>query len=238
MFTKISSLILAILVFLMFFGSAANLYVFAASLAVLIFASLAVNFKRLNFTWPHLMLPLIYLVAAGSAFLVVDEMLDGNRIYRIIFLLIIAAIFYLLEIKLGKESHFLQNVYLLSVFAIFLAMFAFQFYFVINIWIMVPLSFIIIYLLAIQGFAGFSLPSKKYFHLLIAITGTEVVWGLSFWPTHFLVNAIILFIFFYLLWLFSFSAFFGKLTRQKVYWQLTLITIVLIIILSTANWRL
>ncbi|MBX4191770.1 MAG: hypothetical protein KW804_03155, partial [Candidatus Doudnabacteria bacterium] len=78
---------------------------------------------------------------------------------------------------------------------------------------------------------------KRYFHLLIAMVITEITWALSFWPTHFFVNAVVLFCAFYLLWLFSFSAFFGKLTKQKVYWQLTLIAIVLILTLSTTAWR-
>lgn len=232
MFSKISSLILAILMFLVFLGSAANLYVFAASVVILIFATLAINFKRLNFTWPHLMLPLIYLLAAGSVFEIIS-----SKDAQLVFLIIASIIFYLLEVKLGKESHFLQNVYLLSVFGLFLALFAIQFYFNLRVWWIVPITFGVTYLLSIQGFAGFSLPSKRYFHLLIAMIAAEVTWALSFWPTYFFVNAVILFCFFYVLWLFSFSAFFGKLTRQKVYWQLTLIAIVLILTLSTAAWR-
>jgi hypothetical protein len=215
-----------------FLGSAAHLYVFATSVVVLIFASLAINFKRLNFTWPHLMLPVIFLVASGSVFTIIN-----SSTLRLIFLIGIAITFYFLEVKLGKESHFLQNVYLLSVFALFLSMFAVVFYFNIKVWYMVPATFILSYLLAIQGFAGFSLPSKKYFHLLIALVCTQVAWALSFWPTHFFVDAVILFIFFYTLWLFSFSAFFGKLTRQKVYWQLTLVAIVLILTLASAAWK-
>ncbi|OGF01986.1 MAG: hypothetical protein A3I07_02140 [Candidatus Doudnabacteria bacterium RIFCSPLOWO2_02_FULL_42_9] len=178
------------------------------------------------------MLPVIYLMATGSIFVIINSLT-----IRILFLICISVIFYLLELKLGKESHFLQNVYLLSVFAIFLSMFAFEFYFDVKVWYIVPISFLISYLLAVQGFAGFSLPSKKYFHLLIAVVTAEVTWALSFWPTHFFVQGVILFVFFYIMWLFSFSAFFGKLTRQKVYWQLTLAAIVLIVTLSTAPWR-
>ncbi len=232
MFTKISSLILAILLPLLFWGSKSNLYVFAAAVVVLIFASLAINFKRLNFTWPHLMLPVLFLAASGSVFVLIT-----SSTLQILFLIAAAFVFYFLEVKLGRESHFLQNTYLISVFALYLAVFAVQFYFNMRVWVVVPAMFVLTYLLAIQGFAGFSLPSKKYFHLLIALVAGEVTWALSFWPTHFFVNAVILFSFYYLLWIFSFSAFFGKLTRQKVYWQLTLVAIVLILTLSTAAWR-
>ncbi|HEX9503550.1 MAG TPA: hypothetical protein VF974_04490 [Patescibacteria group bacterium] len=232
MFTKISSLILAILMFLVFLGSAANFYVFAASVVILIFASLAINFKRLNFTWPHLMLPVIYLLGSGSMFAIIS-----SPTLRLVFLILASTAFYFLEVKLGRESHFLQNIYLLSVFAFYFALFAIQFYFNLKTWWIIPAAFVLTYLLSIQGFAGFSLPSKRYFHLLIAMVCTEVTWALSFWPTHFFVDAVILFCFFYVLWLFSFSAFFGKLTKQKIYWQLTLVALVLILTLTTAAWR-
>jgi len=232
MFTKISSLTLAVLMFLMFLGSSANLYVFAASVVILIFASLAINFKRLNFTWPHLLLPAIYLIASGWVFAIISS--SGQRL---VFLIVASILFYFLETKLGRESHFLQNIFLLSSFAMFLSLFAVQFYFNLKVWWVVPAFFGLAYLLAIQGFAGFSLPTKKYFYVLIALVVAESAWGLSFWPTHFFVDAVVLFCIFYILWLFSFSAFFGKLSRQKVYWQLMLVAIVLFLTLSTAAWR-
>jgi hypothetical protein len=232
MFTKISSITLAILMFLMLLGSQSHLYVLAGSVVVLIFAAFAINFKRLNFSWPHLLLPSIYLIGAAGVFAIIP-----STIIRISFLFLASVLFYLLEVKLGKESHFLQNIYLLSVFAIYLGMFALQFYFNLQIWYLVPLSFIVTYFLAVQGLAGFSLPAKKYFYLLIALIAAEATWGMAFWPTHYFVNSVILFCIFYLLWLFAFSAFFGKLSRAKIYWQLTLIAIVVIVTLSTAAWR-
>ena len=218
--------------FMVFLGSKADLFASATSVVVLIFASLAINYKRLNFTWPHLMLPVIYLLAVGSVYTIISD-----STIRTIFLVIASMSFYVLEVKLGKESHFLQNIYLLSVFGIFLALFALQFYFNLPVWVTIPAAYIITYLLTIQGFAGFSLPSKKYFHILTAMVVAEVTWALSFWPSHYFVNAVVLFCFFYVLWLFSFSAFFGKLTKQKVYWQLTLVAIVLILTLTTAAWK-
>ena len=210
----------------------ARFYIVVIIIVVLIFATLAINFKRLNFTWPHLMLPVIYLLAVGSVFVILN-----SRTIMLLFLLLTSTAFYLLEVRLGRESHFLQNIFLLTVFALYFALLGFQFYFNLRIWSIIPIVFVITYLLSVQGFAGFSLPSKRYFHLLIAMIAAEVTWALSFWPTHYFVNAVILFCFFYVLWLFSFSAFFGKLTRQKVYWQLTLIALVLILTLTTAAWK-
>jgi len=236
MFTRISSLALAILLAIMLWASIKNsdpnFYLLAASIVVMIFASFAINFKRLNFTWPHLLLPAIYLLAVGSVFAILP-----GRGEQVAFLFFAAVVFYFLEFRIGRESHFLQNIYLLSSFAIFLGLFALEFYFNLKIWLILPLVFLSTYILAVQGLAGFSLPAKKYFYLMIALVCTEAAWGLIFWPTHFFVDAVVMFCIFYILWLFSFSAFFGKLSRAKIYWQLSLIVIVLILTLSTAAWR-
>ena len=232
MFTRISSITLAILLFLVLLGSQSNLYIYAASLIVLIFGAFAINFKRLNFTWPHLLLPTIYLLGVGSVVAVIS-----SSTFRLVFLILACILFYALEMRLGKESHFLQNIYLLSVFAIYLGVFALQFYFNLKVWWVLPLVFGVTYLLSVQGFAGFSLPAKRYFYLLVAMVVSEAAWGLLFWPTHFFVNSVVLFCVFYLLWLFSFSAFFGKLSRAKIYWQLTLIGLILLVTLSSAALR-
>lgn len=232
MFTRISSITLAVLLFFVLLGSQGNPYIFATSIVVLIFATFAINFKRLHFTWPHLLLPTIYLIGISSIFAVIT-----SPTLRVVFLIIACILFYILEMKLGRESHFLQNMYLMSAFALYLGLFAVQFYFNLPAWWTLPLVFAATYLLAVQGFAGFSLPAKRYFYLLVAMVVTEAAWGLIFWPTYFFVNSVVLFCIFYLLWLFSFSAFFGRLTRQKIYWQLTLIGLVLLITLTTAAWR-
>ncbi len=232
MFTRISSITLAILLFLVLLGSRANFYVLGVSVVILIFATLAINFKRLNFTWPHLLLPSIYLLGVASMFAIIT-----NPSIRLIFLIAASLTFYFLEMKLGRESHFLQNIYLLSVFALYLTVFAVEFYFNLKIWLIIILVFIVTYILAVQGLTGFSVPAKRYFYFLISLICAQAAWGLSFWPTHFFVNSVVVFCIFYLLWLFSFSAFFGRLNRQKIYWQIMLIALVLALTLGTAAWR-
>ncbi len=207
-------------------------YFFLGSVVVLILAALAVNYKRLNFTWPHLILPVIYIVGVASVYAVISSFT-----FRLFFLLAAALVFYFLEMKLGHESHFLQNIFLLSVFAWYIGLFAIQFYFKLPYIFFVVVIFFVTYLFGLQGFAGFSLPSKKYFYILLSLICAESALGLLFWPTHFFVNGVVLFCVFYLLWLFSFSAFFGKLTRAKIYWQIILIIIVLSVVLSTTAWK-
>ncbi|MBX4204826.1 MAG: hypothetical protein KW788_01395 [Candidatus Doudnabacteria bacterium] len=232
MFNRVSSLILGILLFLVFYGSTQSLYVFATGLVLFIAATFAINIKRVGVSWPHLLLPCFYLLGSGSIFAVI-----ASPSARLWFLIAACAIFYFLEMQLGRESHFLQNVFLFSAFAIFTGIFSLQFYFprLSFVWV-VLLVFVFSYLLIIQGFAGFSLPVKKYFSFLIALVCAQAAWGLSLWPTYYIVNAIVAFSIFYLLWIFSFSAFFGKLTRNKIYLQLSLVIIVLAATLLSANF--
>jgi hypothetical protein len=239
MFNRISSLVLAIAMFTVFMGSARSgneLYIFLISLGILLTAVTAINIKRLGFSLPHLLLPIIYIIGVGSIFVVMTD--PG---FRTVFLSLASLLLFAVEMQLGKESHFLQNIYLFSVFAWFLGLFAVHFYVVEQLdipsaWTVIT-GFSATYLLIAQGFAGFSLPAKKYFNFLIALICGQVVWGLLFWPTHYLVNAVVLFTVFYLLWIFSFSAFFGKLSIKKIYWQLALVVFVLAVTLATAAWQ-
>lgn len=232
MFNRISSIILAVLLFLLLLGSAANFYVVFVSVGILVLATLIINYKRLGLSIPHLLLPCFYLIGAAGVFTILP-----TSTMRLLFLIMVSVLFYLLENDLGKESHLLQNLYLLSVFALFVTVSAFQFYFHLGNGLSAVLVFALTYILIIQGFAGFSLPAKRYFEGLIALTLGELAWGLSLWPTHFLVNGVLLFCAYYLLWMFAFSAFFGRLNPKKIYWQLTLVGIVVALTLLTATWR-
>jgi len=228
---KISSLILAILLVVIFWGSASNYFILMAAVALLVIAVSAVNLKRVSYSWPHLLLPVLFLLAAGGIFAIFT-----SPQLRLWFLLLAGIIFYLIETNLGKEGYLLQTVFLLSSFALYVGLFSLHFYLRLNPGLLAVLSFFLTGLLAITGFAGFSQPAKKYFILLIAAVCAEITLALAYWPTYFMVNAVILFCIFYLLWIFAVSAFFGKLTKEKIFLQLTMIGLVLIIVLSTATW--
>jgi len=235
MFNRISSLVLGIAMFMVFMGSARGgneFYIFLFSLAILLVAALAINIKRLGFSWPQLLLPLVYIIGVGCIFVVIT-----SPFLRTIFLGVASIVLFGLELQLGRESHYLQNVYLFSVFAWFLGLFAINFYLDLSTFWTVLAGFLASYFLIVQGFAGFSLPAKKYFNFIVALVCGQVTYGLLFWPTHYLVNAVVLFSVFYLLWIFSFSAFFGKLSIKKIYWQMALVFLVLVVTLATAAWE-
>lgn len=228
---KISSLILTILFVVIFWGSVSNYFVLMAAVALLIIAVSAVNLKRVSYSWPHLLLPVLFLLAAGGIFAILTSFQ-----LRIWFLLLAGIIFYLMETNLRKEGYLLQTVFLMSSFALYVGLFSLHFYLRLNPGLLTILSVFLTGLLAITGFAGFSLPAKKYFILLITVVCAEITLALAYWPTYFLVNAVILFCIFYLLWIFAVSVFFGKLSKQKIFLQLTMIGLVLFIVLSTTAW--
>lgn len=232
MFTKVSSFALAVLMYVVLFGTKTNPYLVLAGIFGLILATLAINYRRLNFTWPHLLLPVIYVVATASVYVLIP-----SSFWQEVFLGTASLIFFFMELRLGKESHLLQNVFLISSFGIFLGLFGLVFYYRLPTYIFIPLVFGFSFVLSVQGLTGFQLPAKKYFYILTATITAQTAWGLLYWPTHYFVNATVLFSVFYILWLFSFSAFFGKLSRAKIFWQLSLVTILLVIVLSTAAWE-
>lgn len=219
--------------FLVLAGSDRNIWVFLASQLVLILVTIYVNYRRFGLYWSHLLLPIFFLLGV-----VMVGAIMPSTITKIVFTAFAVVGFMSLELHLGHESHLLQNLYLLSIFMIYLGLFAGRFYFVdVSFWWILALLGISTYFLILQGFAGVSLPSKRYFCLVVTLVVTEAALGLMLWPTYFLVNAAVLFSIFYLLWLFAFSAFFGKLSAKKISWQLALIGIALIVTLSTAAWQ-
>lgn len=228
---KISSAILTFLFVIIFWGSTTNYFILTAAVALLIIAVSAVNLKRVSYSWPHLLLPVIFLLASGGIFAILTSFQ-----LRIWFLIIAGIIFYLIETNLGKEGHLLQTTFLLSAFALYVSLFSLHFYLRLNPGFLILLSIFVTSLLAITGFAGFTLPVKKYFIILITVICGEISLALAYWPTYFMVNAIILFCIFYLLWTFAVAAFFGKLTKQKIFLQLITVGLVLIVVLSTTAW--
>lgn len=232
MYQRISSILLAVFMFLGFSFVQTDFQRLVFLTLGLILVATVINIRRLGFVWPHLLLPILFLAAAGSTY----AMLNYEAI-RIWFLVAGCLAFYFLEIKLGQESHFLQGLFLLSAFGLFVTLFAADFYFRINqIW-MFAAGYFVAWLLITQGLAGFELPAKKYFVQLIALIVAQTALGLSLWPTHFAASGAVLFLIFYLLWIFAVSAFFGKLSRTKIYWQLGLAAIALLAILATTPWR-
>jgi hypothetical protein len=228
----ITAITLSILLFISFTLSGESISLICYSVLGLIAVTYLINLLRLELSWPHLLLPIFFLLAVGLSYLIITI-----PALRTVFLVISGLLFYFLEINLGKESYFLQSIFLLSAFGIYSGLFALEFYLNLNIWLILLGVSAFTLLFTLQGFAGFELYTKKNLILLIVLIITESALGLLLWPVYFLVSGAVLFAIFYLLWIFLVSSFFGKLTRNKIYWQLSMVSIFLLIIFISSAWR-
>lgn len=232
MIKYVSAFSLSILLFLALIGSAENIARLSVFVLGLIVITYLINYARIGFAWPHLLLPSFFLIAVGLSYAVIT-----TSTLRVIFSIIASILFYFLEIKLGRESHYLQGLFIFSTFGIYTGLFALEFYINLNIWLLLLGVILVTYFFSLHGFAGFELKTKKNFIWVIILIVFQAALGLLLWPTHFLIDASVLFVIFYLLWIFSVSAFLGKLTMKKIYMQVALAGIFLALILSSAAWK-
>lgn len=89
--------------------------------------------------------------------------------------------------------------------------------------------------------AGFFAMFRQSESLLGAWVGTlimaEFAWVLLFWPVHFFTAAVVMLAVFYLIYMISHLSLIGKLSRRKIYFQVSLISIVVLIALLSSAWQ-
>lgn len=89
--------------------------------------------------------------------------------------------------------------------------------------------------------AGFFALLWPYLHTLGTWVGTTVMveftWVLLFWPVHFFTQAVASLAVFYLMFMLSYLRSIGKLTRPKIYFQVSLISFIVIIALLSSAWE-
>jgi hypothetical protein len=232
MLDKLSSVFFSGLLFLLLFNSQESIYVLVGSAVALMVAILAMNLRKVGLAWSYQFISLTYIAAVFSGFILVP-----NQNLRLIFLIISAILFYFVQINLGKQSQLLQNVFLGNLFVIYVAIFSLQHYQRINLWVFLGLVTFLTFIFSVQGFAGFSTVSKKYFIFVLTFLAAQASLALFFWPVLFLTKAVVLFFLFYLFWSFAVAVFFGKLTKKKIILQSGIVFISLVLLLVSAAWQ-
>ncbi len=88
---------------------------------------------------------------------------------------------------------------------------------------------------------GFYLLFRHRLAALGALVGTlvmaETTWVLQFWPIHFFSLAVVSLAVFYLIFMFSHLHSIGKLSTRKIYFQVSLIAVVVILTLLSSPWQ-
>lgn len=88
---------------------------------------------------------------------------------------------------------------------------------------------------------GFYLLFRSRLAHLGALIGTlvmaELTWVLQFWPIHFFSLAVVSLAGFYLIFMFSHLQSIGKLSSRKIYFQVSLIALVVLLTLLSSPWQ-
>src|SRR3989344_2869407 len=91
--------------------------------------------------------------------------------------------------------------------------------------------------LYLAGYFG-ALPHRRAFlwALVCAFIQVEAAWAVFFWPVHFLTAAVVNFSFFYGIFVACSMHFEGPINRRSLYFQISLILIVLVVSLLSWPW--
>lgn len=105
-------------------------------------------------------------------------------------------------------------------------------------WTMVSLASVGFFILFWQTFYKICEPQKV---ALGAVVGTlimaEIFWAMLFWPVHFFTSAVVSFAVFFLVYVLSDLYFHGRLSRRMIYFQVSLISVVVLITLVSSSWQ-
>lgn len=209
----------------------------ALSFAVIIFSELRLlrrrTRSRADFLW--LVMPGLFLL---GIFGTVAATQAGIGIF---FAILASYLFYFYHrhfpspIPLYIEQVFtLYGAFLLSIF-----LWSFNYFFTPAWWITTLLMFGGFFLLFLQAFYKMARPPGEavFDALVMALLMVEVSWAVLFWPVHFFTAAVISFAVFYLAYMLGVQYFKGRLNRRKIYFQTSLISIVVLITLISSSWQ-
>ena len=133
-----------------------------------------------------------------------------------------------------EQTFTLYGAFLLSVF-----LWSLNFFFTPPWWITSLLMLAGFFPLFLQAFYKMARQIREaVFDALVAsLLMVEISWTVLFWPVHFFTAAVISFAIFYLLYMLSIQYFKGRLNRRKIYFQLSLISIVVFVTLISSSWQ-
>lgn len=158
----------------------------------------------------------VFWIAASFGFMA----LAPGAFWRVIFGLLLVFGFWRLhwELKPLGQSHILDNLFFLSVFGIYLSVWAANFYFTPAWWLVMSAMAVFSGLFFWTGLSATEARffSKVLYSLLLAFVLAQLVWAMLFWPVHFLPAAIVLSVVFYCLWMLSRFHLQNVLTREKI----------------------
>ena len=133
-----------------------------------------------------------------------------------------------------EQTFTLYGAFLLSVF-----LWSLNFVFTPPWWVVSLLMFAGFFPLFLQAFYKMARSAGEagFDAFVAALLMVEISWAVLFWPVHFFTAAVVSFGAFYLLYLISMQYFKNRLNRRKIYFQVSLISIVVLITLMSSSWQ-
>lgn len=241
MFQKLSSLFLAIIFIVLFSLEGLLLWQFLLGIGGLIVLTTVINFfvhgkgihRVEEFTF--LLFPVLWI---GASTVVI--FLQNTKFWEIVFVYVLGIVFFRLQLNLRERTNsvFLENIFFLSSFGIFLGIWAIDFFFTPAWWLIMALVFVFSVILFWTGIFNThaDLKEKIIYSLLLAFALTEISWALLFWPLHFVSIAIVISVIFYLAWTITRLHFLGLLNKKKIAYYSGFSFLIIFVTLSTAVW--
>jgi hypothetical protein len=142
------------------------------------------------------------------------------------------------ELRPFAQSHALDNLFFLSVFGIYLSVWAVNFYFTPAWWLIMSACAVCSGLFFWMGLdiVESSLRSKLLYSLALAMVFAQLAWTMLFWPVHFLPAALVMSVVFYCLWMLSRFYLQKLLTREKIIFYSVFGSLVAFVVLIATMW--
>lgn len=135
---------------------------------------------------------------------------------------------------------FIEEIFTLSAaFLVFNFLWSVNFFFTPPWWGMIGLVFVFGFLLFWQAFYKIGKPGNEALlqGLLCGLLAAESAWAILFLPVHFLTASVVSFMVFYVIYVLSSFYFAGRLTSKKIYFQLGLVALLLVLSLVSSPWQ-
>lgn len=240
---KIISAILAVLtlVVVQIFASPLPVFRFLIpAIAILVVGVLIYDYFYLRevdafSVWKLVRVGLLFVAWFGILFLLPGYFARG------VFLIASLPVLYMVQVLLANiGEQLLINEMLLTAFGLFLTSWGFQYYYHLSERYIFVFEFLAILLLLRASFADVphSNQTRSLSALALSLFIAEIHWALTFLPFHFSVSAVILFVFFYVLWILYHYALFKVLTPKRVLFYTVFAFVSSIIIVVVTPWSI
>jgi len=182
-----------------------------------------------------LILPTLFMVGTLGAMATISSM-----VLKITLGVVTAILFYLYESYFpDRHPAFFEEMFSLVVaFLVLVFLWGLYFFFGLAWWGLLVISGIIFALLFLQAFYKMNRRGQDLtlMTLLAVILLLEISWTQFYLPVHFLTASVVGFAVFYLIYTLSRLHFLGKLSRDKVYFQVGMIAILVALSLFSSPW--